>query len=82
MRLMSVTIELPDESAALLKQQAAAHGLSLEAWIEQLARGRASESQDQSARQPANDLLELFAPLRGLNLDFERNPSTGRSVDL
>ena len=31
---------------------------------------------------PAKDILELFAPLRGLNLDFGRNPSTGRPVDL
>jgi hypothetical protein len=31
---------------------------------------------------PAKDIVELFAPLRGLNLDFGRNPSTGRSVDL
>lgn len=31
---------------------------------------------------PAHDILELFAPLRGLNLDFGRNPSTGRPVDL
>ena len=31
---------------------------------------------------PAKDIVELFAPLRGLNLDFARNPSTGRPVDL
>jgi hypothetical protein len=31
---------------------------------------------------PAKDIEELFAPLRGLNLDFNRNPSTGRPVDL
>jgi hypothetical protein len=30
---------------------------------------------------PAKDIVELFAPLRGLNLDFVRNPSTGRPVD-
>lgn len=27
-------------------------------------------------------LSELFAPLRGLDLDLSRNPSTGRPVDL
>jgi predicted transcriptional regulator len=26
---------------------------------------------------PTKDIAELFAPLRGLNLDFGRNPSTG-----
>jgi hypothetical protein len=31
---------------------------------------------------PTKDIEELFAPLRGLNLDFSRNPSTGRPVDL
>jgi len=31
---------------------------------------------------PEKDIGELFAPLRGLNLDFGRNPSTGRPVDL
>jgi predicted DNA-binding protein len=31
---------------------------------------------------PVNDIVELFAPLRGLNLDFDRNPSAGRSVEL
>jgi hypothetical protein len=31
---------------------------------------------------PAKDIVELFAPLRGLNLDFGRNPSSGRPVDL
>jgi hypothetical protein len=27
-------------------------------------------------------LSELFAPLRGLNIDLSRNPSTGRPVNL
>ena len=35
----------------------------------------------ESDAPPAKDIVELFAPLRGLNLDF-RNPSTGRPVDL
>lgn len=30
----------------------------------------------------AKDIEELFAPLRGLDLDFSRNPSTGRPLDL
>jgi hypothetical protein len=36
----------------------------------------------QPGTPPAKDIAELFAPLRGLNLDFGRNPSTGRPVDL
>jgi len=35
---MSQTIELSDESMALLKRQATAHGLTVEAWVQALAR--------------------------------------------
>jgi len=31
---------------------------------------------------PAKDMVELFAPLRGLNLDFERDRDTGRDINL
>ncbi len=31
---------------------------------------------------PTKDIEELFAPLKGRNLDFSRNPSSGRPVDL
>jgi hypothetical protein len=36
----------------------------------------------QPGEQPVKSIEELFAPLRGLNLEFPRNPSTGRPVDL
>jgi len=32
--------------------------------------------------QPEKDIVELFAPLRGLNLDFSRNSAGARPVDL
>jgi hypothetical protein len=34
--------------------------------------------------QPAKDMVELFAPLRGLNIDFEsdRSKDTGRDIEL
>jgi hypothetical protein len=38
---MNLTIELSAESAARLKQQAAAHGVSLEAWVQALAQEKA-----------------------------------------
>jgi hypothetical protein len=34
------------------------------------------------AETPEKNIEELFAPLRGLNIEFHRNPSTGRPVDL
>ncbi len=36
----------------------------------------------QTDAPPTKDIEELFAPLRGLNLDFSRNPSTGRPIEL
>jgi hypothetical protein len=38
----------------------------------------------QSTEKPKEkrSLVELFDPLRGLDLDFERNPSTSRPVEL
>jgi hypothetical protein len=36
----------------------------------------------QADTPPTKNIKELFAPLRGLNLDFSRNPSTGRPVEL
>jgi hypothetical protein len=52
---------------------------------------QALEALDEKAPAPASaaerrraagrkSLVEVFAPLRGLNLDFSRNKSTGRSV--
>jgi hypothetical protein len=34
---MNLTIELPDDTAAALKAQAVAHGLTVERWVEQIA---------------------------------------------
>jgi hypothetical protein len=36
------------------------------------------------AKKPKREksLVELFAPLRGLDLDFERNPSSSRPIEL
>ena len=50
---MSQTIELSDESAALLKRQADAHGLSVDAWVQALAREKARMDDVYSGRQKA-----------------------------
>lgn len=46
---------------------------------------KASVSTSPAERRRAagrKSLVELFAPLQGLNLDFSRNKSPGRPVDL
>ena len=50
---MSQTIELSDESAALLKQQADAHGVTVDAWVQALAREKARLDDIHSSRQKA-----------------------------
>jgi hypothetical protein len=50
---MSQTIELSDESVTLLKQQAKAHGMSLDEWVLALAREKAEIDNLQAARQAA-----------------------------
>jgi hypothetical protein len=77
---MTVTIELTRETEAGLVAQAEAQGLSLEDYVKQLLERAAP-----SCRKPVSgeiNLVELFAPLRGLNLTFDRNPSVGRPVGL
>ena len=48
---------------------------------------RAQDQNGSTAQAPAatgakRTLLDLFEPLRGLDVEFTRNPSTGRPVDL
>jgi|HubBroStandDraft_1064217.scaffolds.fasta_scaffold827188_2 hypothetical protein len=50
---MSQTIELSDESVALLKRQAESQGLSIDAWVLALAREKAQADNLQAGRQSA-----------------------------
>lgn len=91
---MSLTIELKPEVERALAGQAAARGMNVPAYaatlLEQAAQAAKPESQDRTThpehqRPPSRtSLAELFAesPLKGLDLDFSRNRSTGRPVDL
>lgn len=51
---MTLSIELPDEQAAALKAKAAAEGLSLAEWIQQLA------EQPPTAHQPHRHIAEVI----------------------
>ena len=65
---MSQIIELSDDSAALLKRQAEAHGLTVDAWVDALAREKARLDDIQSTRQKdeavAARILELQRHVR------------------
>lgn len=86
---MTITIDIRPEVEAELARQAAAHGRALEAYaaclLEEAAHVPAASARP-GAPAEANNLVDLFAPVRGLfadgELDFSRNPSTGRPLDL
>jgi plasmid stability protein len=74
---MATTVNIRPEVEAALARQAAAHGRGIEAYAASLL----EEAVQVPAAYPAptvKDMVELFAPLRGLNLNFERDKDTGR----
>ena len=86
---MTMKLDLEPDTEAGLLAQAQASGLSLEAYVQQLLREKSlvagltrSERPSQAGVLPRKRLAEVFEPLRGLDLDFRRNESVGRSVDL
>ena len=86
---MTITVDIAPEVQAELARQASAQGRALETYaarlLEEAARHPAAVPASRRKRPPGRkSLVELFAesPLRGLDLDFSRNKSTGRSVDV
>lgn len=47
-----------------------------------LKQRKSGEAPQPSPPQAKRTLLDLFEPLRGLDVEFTRNPSVGRPVDL
>jgi hypothetical protein len=57
-------------------------GLSAEEYARQIVEYAIEAAALPVEATPSKDIEELFAPLRGLNLDFSRRLSTGRPVEL
>jgi hypothetical protein len=78
---MTITLDIRPELQAELARQAAMQGRAIEtvaaALLEEAIRLPAIPS-----KTPAKDMVELFAPLRGLNIDFERDRDLGRDMQL
>jgi hypothetical protein len=77
---MTITLDIRPELQAELARQAAVQGRAIEtvatALLEEALR------HPLPPKTPAKDMVELFAPLRGLNIDFERDRDPGRDIDL
>ena len=78
---MTITIDITPEVKAAFARQAAAQGREVESYAASLLAEAVQLPAEQPAT-PAKDMVELFAPLRGLNLDFERDRDTGRDINL
>lgn len=71
------------ETKEELARQAAARGLGVGVYAASLLEEAAHVASDKPLpASAAKDMVELFAPLRGLNLDFERDRDTGREINL
>ena len=80
---MTITLDIRPETQDELARQAAARGMELEVFAASLLEKAAHDVSGRPAPSAiAKDMVELFAPLRGLNLDFERDRDTGRDINL
>ena len=65
-RVMSQTIQISEESAVLLTQQAIAHGLTLPAWIEELAREKALVNSAQLEHQQVTAAIARILEIQSM----------------
>ena len=80
---MTIQITQP-EVEALIRQrlQSGAFKDAEDVILQALRSSPSPAAKFQTAESRTKNIEELFAPLRGLELDFSRNPSTGRPVEL
>lgn len=77
---MTITVDLRPEVKAELARRASIHGRPIEAYVATLLEEVVHLP---SAPAPvAKNMVELFAPLRGLNLNFDRDRDPGRDIEL
>jgi hypothetical protein len=81
---MTITLEVRPEIEAELARLAAERGMRIDIYAASLLdeAARLSVTPGKSNPPAARDMVELFAPLRGLNLNFERVAviSTGEGI--
>jgi hypothetical protein len=83
---MTITVDIKPEVQAELARQATAHGRAIEvhaaSLLEEAVHLPATDQQPRDLSRKS--LREVFEAVRGLedDVDFSRNPATGRPVDL
>jgi hypothetical protein len=85
---MIITVDIKPEVQAELARQAASSGKAVEDYaaslLEEAVHLPAESTKPEEPQRDGRSLVEVCAMVRGLtdDLDFSRNPSTGRPVDL
>lgn len=73
---------LAEARQAATEEHRAPDELVSEAVRRYLQQRKAAGTQQANPTRGKRTLLDLFAPLRGLDVEFTRNPSTARPIDL
>ena len=79
---MIIEITRPEVEAFIIERLASGAYRDAEDVIVHALQLSAPETLRQPESPPAKDIVELFAPLRGLDLEFSRSSSAGRPLDL
>ena len=74
---MMTALEIKREIKDVIVRQAAASGVEVDSYATSLLESAAKAGTAATHATTAKDMVELFAPLRGLNLDFERDRYPG-----
>jgi hypothetical protein len=78
---VNLTIEIPEEQAARFQRQAEARGVTLDLWLLELGEQHAPAL---PAGKQKRSFAAICAKVRGLadDLDFSRDPSPGRDLEV
>ncbi len=79
---MTITLDIKPEIEEELLRRAAELGLEIGPYAASVLEEVARKSSSMPRAVSAKDMVELFAPLRGLNLDFDRDKDPGRDIQL
>ena len=78
---MTITLR-PEHERIIQEQIASGRFRSADEVLDQALSSLPTGAEERPKGQAAKDMVELFAPLRGLDLEFPRNPATGRPSEL
>ena len=81
---VTITVNIKPEVQAELARRAASHGSPIEAYAANLLEEAVQLPGGATSAPRSKSLREVFETVRGLadDVDFRRNPSTGRPIDL